>query len=460
MNRTISLLIRMVLLIFSSCMMLACQATPEKEAVVMKGGETELVSLATGNPPYRAGEVPAVFSLQLKDGKEQSVSVRDCASSGSTVFPVIRTTAADYSETFIRNLVACLMPDATLYPVGDTLTKGRIGELLEETARAKEACQDAELLAYYEERMEELIKAAETAPEMLPLVPVDFSLDILQETGGYTGLYVSETGMTGCHDRTLYVRNNAWDTAIRGAELVYTDNRTGWADGDIRDIAAIREQEAPPDGLSLTPKAARESVQALIRKLHLPYTICDILVAGVSDADGGPETMVYHVRCSRGTDALGGVFVSVPTSLGGGYGNGSWAYEQMHVYLNDDGILMLLLASPTEMGQVLTEKAGVLPWDTIQKRIGQAADEMYADGNPDRKIISLSITEAVFGLGRIVERDDTAHALYLPVWCIYGMVTSRDASGEETTENGLLTGAPLFMLNAIDGSIINPENCY
>ena len=133
-----------------------------------------------------------------------------------------------------------------------------------------------------------------------------------------------------------------------------------------------------------------------------------------------------------------------------------WNYESATVAVDGSGrVLAAIWQGPQTVEETIAETTTLLPFEEIQSILSQQVDRLYSyDADRDG---TLTITGADLGLFRIRERNDMEHGLLVPVW----RFTSRfaDASGEPHGQV-YTDDFPLVLINAIDGSIIDPWNGY
>lgn len=449
---------------------LACQPTPEEPAIVQKESEIFLERAAQcGELDLTA--VPQRFTYALENA-EHGVSVAADARVHvlGDRFPIVRVRAADVTQTYVDRLCELLLPNVEMYHVDSICTKAQVEKAIQELASRRDAYAEQGQLALYERSMDKLEEEYRNAP--LTHVPErsDKRLrETVSEQGAmehrYTFLYISESGQSDARDRKLYVYNNCWQTAVRGAMLSYDDNRSGIVSDYVPEtLYAVTGLDVPvADGLIMTPLEAQGHTRTLMERLGLPYDVFDVLLERYTPVTGvgGEARYGYHVRCTRRVESAGGLFASVPTSIGGSAGAGSWAYEQLHVLLNDGGVYSIIWASPLEMDAVLIDSAGLLSFSEIEKRFDRAIRQRYPSAsNEGCTALSIAVTDVYLGMQRIVEKDAPENGLLVPAWGFYGMVCYTFEDGTEEIYDAVAAGDPLLVMNAVDGSVIDPKIGY
>ena len=135
----------------------------------------------------------------------------------------------------------------------------------------------------------------------------------------------------------------------------------------------------------------------------------------------------------------------------------SWGYPALEIAINDDGILSLWWSAPTETDAVLVQDAALLSYPemiAVFEKMAMVIFDSYGKTGTEIAVDGMRL-----GLTRIRERNGLITGLLVPAWAFYGTVT-------RTTEDGLreidsyAEGRPMLIINAVDGSIINPYTGY
>ena len=116
-------------------------------------------------------------------------------------------------------------------------------------------------------------------------------------------------------------------------------------------------------------------------------------------------------------------------------------------------------SSDTESAPPDNATTTLLPFAEIQKIFTQQlnyafANEIYANG-------TLNVDDVQLGLFRIREKNDMEHGLLVPCWMFRGRLLydpDRVSTGYPAAQDFDLI--PITIINAIDGSIIDPMNGY
>ena len=273
--------------------------------------------------------------------------------------------------------------------------------------------------------------------------------------------------------------------ASAASDVVYGDRTAGVPFGTI-----INENESLPEQarawLPYSPKEAADRVRAFLAEAGLSddFTIAYLSLdddAGVYGCDDDRETLpheptmfCYHAVCTRKVNGAPccSTEMNVHESRGGestktAYAP-SWAYEQMHIYLDADGIFSFAWGTPLSIADTLTAFSKLKPFDEIETIIekrfplqyleeANRATEALEHPNTTLPITEITVHRIMLGLWRIAEQDKLGQGLLVPAYCFYGDVKSTwYQDGTPRIEYNDL----LFVINAVDGSVIDPAKGY
>ena len=145
----------------------------------------------------------------------------------------------------------------------------------------------------------------------------------------------------------------------------------------------------------------------------------------------------------------------------------SWANETLMAVVDGDGnLISLAWAAPLKATDVIAEQTQILSKDEMQSifmsQIGrQFAEPMYRDG-------TLRVDTVQLGLYRIREQNSFDTGLLVPAWFFTGTFTFSESVQSERKRNGYQDWEqfhfdnlnPVLIINAIDGTIIDPQKGY
>lgn len=458
--------------------LVGCQRTPEHTMVLQKDNDA-LLTLAKEKNRFDLSLIPLHLegSIQSSD-KRVNVSINADINILGTKFPVVRVEPANFTQDEVLRLENLFLEDATLYNLDYIYSKSDITAqmlnlqknigLFEALGRSNE----------YDEKMEALEASYRDAPDAHQPSLSSRQLEEKTEVQGattykYTGMDVGESNLPLQRGRYLYVRNNWQPTSTRGAELTYCDNRNGY----ISDYITLSMESASNEmrintelenNRQLTPLDAQKQVAELINQLNLPYSVFDVLLVKdgkineLGDMPTEPSQYSYQVRCTRNVGDASSVLFRVPSQITSDTFVGSWAFEQFYVYIGVDGIYRIDWASPYVQKETLVEEASLLDFDAITQIIYSSISYEKMLDNPNGNIdtVSIAITNIYLGMQRIIESNSIDSGLLVPVWCLFGDVVYNYDDGTSESIDSKVNASPILVINAIDGTIIDPVRGY
>lgn len=138
-----------------------------------------------------------------------------------------------------------------------------------------------------------------------------------------------------------------------------------------------------------------------------------------------------------------------------------WAYERIQLYVDDAGVFGLLFRQPYEVLEISTPSAQIISLEeaiaSFEQRIGY---QYAAYETGERELCDgafIRVTEIRLGLARVAEKDAVEQGYLVPAWTFFGTYRLDDYFPDGEGYDG--TDA-LLIVNALDGSIIDPEQGF
>jgi hypothetical protein len=482
--------------------MTACQATPEKDIIVLKDAErmveqaadenngTGLDSLVIpeGRYTYESAEADGALHINV----DASVEKPD-----SGDMPIVRVCMSSFSQETVTAIFNYLFPDGKPYDKARVQTKADIEPALLNLQKqlADGSYKDN---GFTEEEFRTLISNTEAqyadAPETAPEKTVsDGTMKLLQEKGVYMLDVESDTASLQVINSPVEALSNIpKDAQIVGGCLVN-----------------YRSNTAPQyNTLGITRTDGTDIPDDAKGKLTIPYAdakaFCDGFFAAAG-MDGDFSVGASFIVDDRGTGLVDGTFVDgkyvegpkepaknyayqfyytrkvsdIPVAVnprdGGTTGDGfsiPWCYEYACFTVDNSGLEYILWTDPLSVGETVEESSKLKSFEEIMqvfetmiKTTYEAYMDIYYSGNAQMEV---NVDDIQLCLLRIREQngDDTA-GLLVPAWVFYGHniiqgddgVLSYDSVGGAST---VWPQAPIVLLavNAIDGSVIDIAKGY
>ena len=146
-----------------------------------------------------------------------------------------------------------------------------------------------------------------------------------------------------------------------------------------------------------------------------------------------------------------------------------WRYETLAAVVDGEGNLISFdWFAPLKVTDTIAESTPLLPYEEIQRIFAQQMDRAYS--REDHRDGTLTVDSVQLGLFRIREQNDMEHGLMVPAWFFTGTLTYSEQMRAARIKEGLSeTQAtceyyddlnPLCIINAIDGTIVDPMLGY
>ena len=505
-------------------MLTACQPTPKEPIVIGKDNERLIEKAKGSAEPAQAGSslydqlgCPRTYVLDLKN-EGSRVHIRGEAPvilPEADALPLVYVQAARFDQKTVYAFFQALTAGEPMYDIPTASPKWYIEQQIKEKQASVDELaaggrsEDEFQIRALQNEITGLQQAYGKAPEEVSLIPNDGTLKpydmtfldkfrgtatAVQAIGkpfekGGAQFFVSndaDYADAGSYTFTDEAGNEQSFIPRSGSTLSYTRNglHMGFSSGCTILLNVTRESETGkaaelPEGLtlggylepeklllSLTPADARQQAEALLAACG----VTDMAVDGVylttdrqnvpaewwdpddlEELRAQPEHQVYAVRFLRqvaGVSVESFFGVSQVKVADSGYGP-EWMYEVLEVAVDDKGIQTVEWTGPLAVESVITEKAALLPFEEVRGIFERMLPIVYANYGVD-KDWEIEIDHVRLCLWRIFDRDSFTRGILTPVWCFYGTVNGRP--GPEFQ--------PLLIVNAVDGSIIDPHIGY
>jgi hypothetical protein len=243
-------------------------------------------------------------------------------------------------------------------------------------------------------------------------------------------------------------------------------------DYGMQELIDPADYDMPHWGSKLTPRQAAEQVQALLDPF-VNTAVVDILWSNnASDTYGSDGTKLrwgYVVRLMplyHGT-ATGVGLGRLPmlsrdpvTNVGR-----SWEQEYIMGAVTDEGVRRLTWGCPLKVTEVVAEHAQLLPFSEIEQIAQQQINRRFAYHGEENG--SLAVAGVILGLVYMGEQNNAEGGLLAPVWVFLKADRPNEQQQELWAQLGQTPATPYYdtlnplaMINAVDGTIIDPYAGY
>lgn len=486
----------------------ACQETPEKPAVIRKDLEQMLGNAEKGDTEKSDGRslseqygIPETYKFKFtsEDGKLDIIVDAQVTVPDANAMPIYRVKAADFTQEQVDALWNVFCRDREMWKSPQQQTKSEIQDSIVAWKRfMKDEGEEDNPEA--QERLVQLQKALETAPETVEAVRADGKLGTMywykdpetktQLLTSYTGLSAYEKVKTG--GATFFVQNNndlkeayfvenkngtggGGMNVSRNAMIMYTDNSNPSANtnfGYSPSVPILKDEDLSADllkNIGLKPSEAKKMVQDMLDEAHIDavinsvYYLDDEQKGYVDNEVRPPKNYVYDIFCVRKVDGIPCAYIDRESRINeNGEGEKammapSWTYEKIEFRVNAQGIFGMEWWSPLEMIEKVNADSQLKPFSEIQEIFEKMMRIKYeAQAKIGKGAMRFDINRVTLSLQRIVEQNSYENGLLVPVWNFYGKLTFD--YGEETPWEQI--GVSFLSINAIDGSVIDTGKGY
>ena len=243
-------------------------------------------------------------------------------------------------------------------------------------------------------------------------------------------------------------------------------------DYGMRELIDPADYDMPHWGSKHTPRQAAEEVQAVLDPF-VKTAVVDILWSNnASDTYGSDGTKLrwgYVVR-------LMPLYHGTATGVGLGLlhmsnrdpvtdVSRSWEQEYIMGAVTDEGVRRLTWGCPLKVTEVVAEHAQLLPFSEIEEIAQQQINRKLAYSHQENG--SLEVAGVILGLVYMGEQNNAEGGLLAPVWVFLKADRPNDQQQKLWAQLGQTPATPyydtldpLVMINAVDGTIIDPYAGY
>lgn len=488
---------RIVAILLLLCMLFACQPTPEKDAVKQKNtnvlidtvrvAEQEQQSTGAALPPVKE-QFPERFQCDFMTSAQNVHVVADVPLEVLTdgTFPTLRVERRTLTGKERLTLAQRLLDSESLYIFEENVTREDVAEWIAIYMQEPSPEDKAEWMreehgteAEWQEMMDrrtgmaaELQQRYNELPvddARVPLVPWDGSVPPYDEYGVNRYWIVSEPTSEGYWwtRNIVEVCANPLDRGIeyRMARMdEYDVTYVSFFDlsrKTAEDRIDPEDYDTPHEGASVTPNDAARLVQSYFGGFG-EFAIADVCWANNAATDDDVKGIRDNTRWAyllHMTPVRGGAYAPYCGSSASDDDPEAdvqpvWCYESLTAAVDGSGnLISLIWQSPLKVTNTISQSSPLLPYAEIQMLFETQMNRNLAYEMAKDAVVTVNAVQ--LGLFRIRERDDLNSGLLVPVWYFTGTIAYEHEGTDY--KNGL---SPLLIINAVDGSIIDPEKGY
>ncbi|MBR4905292.1 MAG: hypothetical protein IKZ44_00375 [Clostridia bacterium] len=487
---------RIISILLIALLFLACQPTPESSIIV---GKDQTAMIEQAKKPIAAElqnltirerlDAPDRLTYSYHKGNltidaDAEVVVPDAE------LPIVRVFPMEFDQETVTELWNVLVGDVPMTARVNVPAKEEIASRIQTLTAA---IDNGDLATYHFASQEEAEQAIAVlkrqyreAPDVASGDPADGTL--------LKGVYLDDTGKEV--STNTYLNAESYETGYRfsvtnsgtnrepvikkfydeyGREIgtstlpVSSGGAFSFVKGNEAEIRCyIYEREltfsdgCPKEGgdtLTVTPAQARASAEDCLRRSGLDgsYRVQRIFLI----RDYGSTRFSYRIVCTHTVNGcetlMAGNVIDVDED---DIYAPQWQLEKLLLDVNDSGIYYVRFDHPLAISDVITEQTNLLPFSEIKAIMKKMLPIIYRNDHPDENsdiVTEMHINRVELGLWRVRIQDKIDQGMLIPVWAFYAYTKEHDPSGMfDDTVNYM----PILILNAVDGSVINPQKGY
>ncbi len=457
----------LIILIFTICILIACQPTPDKPPVVGKN-DGKLENLILNTPvTSQSFTYPNDWNQDLQNN-EGNVTIQIDAKlevPNVSAYPVVNVESAIFTDNDIKRIVDYFFAGKPVYDDTGEYTKSELEKFilqdkadlvtLEQNGKvhyttkvfsSKEIPDERNIILEIIKQRESLYSNALDNVERNPY-NIDLKTDI--------GFSICDTS-SGEYSCSFYasINNN------KAPEFIWFFKNYCSSYDELSDIS-----NDPPKGMNMSLEDAENMAITMLADIGMGevmttgkyianYLGLDETIIGI---DNSPQCYVfYFCRPIQGIPVTY-FFDYEGTTMFGPDGDPSYVYpwpaEVIEVMVNNNGIVSFKWDNPSAIKDTVNQNVSILPWEDIkEKAIQQLCIKNISEyiTGVDQEKMSIKIDRITLGMMHVAKIDNQNEFMYIPVWDFFGNhINESDDYFSSERACSILT------INAIDGSKID-----
>lgn len=487
MKKTFGVILVSVILL-ATCF--ACKQTPNEPVVIEKNEEKMIQQAQQTKQPMIAEDTVKDSELSLIQQQFIQYSPYQTTFSGNSnafsvsidanltlpdteAMPIVEVAAQEFSEEMVQKIYDYTCNDTSMYQKDEMKTKGFLES---EVARLQQMISDGidsdgNLL----KQLQQLQSEYETAPDkkVIPVKTVTFQEKetdyfTYREFDARTSL-VSNTGRV-FSVKSSFASKGADESSRTNALLIYV-NFDAIGSVAFPEIENVTGLSTIPDGSNLgyTPLEAAVAADTFCQEAGISDMAIDkvlLVKSGIPASyiknDNATDLSEYGYKITFARVQDGATVFSPDTaSYAGELDNSAeWLYEQFDIVMNNNGIVYISWKAPLSVTKTVVSDCSLLPFNEIESIFERMMQIQY------EPMISLyqydsaqyQITDIRLSLLRIAKKDSISSGLLVPTWNFFGTGAYTRAGETLPINDGNID--LLLSVNAVDGTLINPQQGY
>lgn len=461
----------LIILIFTVCLLIACQPTPDKPPVVGKNdGKFEDKILQTQGAS-QIFTYPDNWKQDIQND-EGNVSIQIDAKlevPDVSAYPVVNVAPANFTNDDIKKMVNYFFAGKPAYDETGEHFKSELDKFI---------LQDKADLVTLEQSGKVHYTSKIFTPEEIPNERNKILESIKQSESIYSSMpdkvERDPSKLELIERNDVYKTCSVVDTPSGEYSLIFQASMSSDMTEDFiwffKNYCSSYDEFSdisndPPKGMNISLEDAENMAKKMCADIGMGevmttgkyianYTGLDEEFIGI---DNSPQCYVFYFCKPIEGIPVTNFFDYEGTTMFGPDGNPSYVYpwfpEVIEVMVNNNGIVSFKWDNPSAIKDTVNQNVAILPWEDIKERaieqfrirdIGQ-----YISG-ADQEKMSVKIDRITLGMMHIAKKDNQDEFMYIPVWDFFGN-RIYESDGYSPSERA----CSILTINAIDGSIID-----
>lgn len=451
-----------LLILIAIVFLIACQPVPEKEIIINNNQDylKPLSSPEQANTDWQLN-VPQKWVEDISPIDKFNIKVHsEIEASKTNQFSIANVYIQKFSDEKMKSVIDYFCKDKKMFYWPSVRTKAQLEKELVEYKRGM--LVDDEYIPPdpddpYIKELEEKIKNA----------PTDNKRKYYAAEGGFTEEFQNSKFTLGVElennrDGIIMIDNPAngeYDSVIVvdfGGNFL-NENELAMNDLKIGEIL-ISEDEAIKTGEEILNDLGIDFVK--LSKID-KYRI--LRSGNLEGAFSSYESSGYMLSYSREYNGLhtpdmteNGVYVPNDLSVQGYLPEYSapWYQETISIYIDENGVQRFSWYGYCRLGETIQENVQLLEFDKIKEI---ASNQLFYQNSAylmDDAVRTVDVNKVMLGLSLINKRNVPKEGILVPAWYFIYKVSQSNSANPETDD--VLKDVGVLVINAIDGSVINP----
>lgn len=269
----------------------------------------------------------------------------------------------------------------------------------------------------------------------------------------------------GTRDKGITIIQSVDENGSWGDSFVFSQNdNTGYSEINAVKIEGINQSTAMNGELTDTYEAAKKLCDGFFEAGN----ITDVVLSDAFIFDGGNHA--YKFEYVRTVNNYPVSYMECGNGASRAENALPWFYEHIMFWVSDRGIEYINWLAHTTTGEIINDDTGVIGFEEACEIFKTMAVTIYGTDESwieDLTAVSIDVSEIALSLVRVREQNASGrNGIYTPAWVFYGNIKNEYEAydfvqyGWDLCSDYPFVKYPVLIINAVDGSIIDPSKGY